>query len=118
MNELFNEINNKSDERSPIVQDVLEYMHQNYDQELSLKTLSQRFYVNSIYLGQLFQKEIGVVFSEYINHYRLEKSKELLKNTHLRAGAIGKQVGYSDTTYFYKQFKRNVGVTPTEWRNM
>lgn len=116
--DLVDRINHKSETRSPIIQNVLKYMHSNYDQELSLKTLSQRFYVNPIYLGQLFQKELGVVFSEYINHYRLEKAKELLKNTHLRVGDIGKQVGYADTTYFYKQFKRNVGSTPTEWRNM
>lgn len=115
---LFDQIHNKANTYSPIIQDVLDYMHENYDQELSLKTLSQRFYVNAIYLGQLFQKELGVVFSEYINHYRLEKAKELLKNTHLGAGEIGKRVGYSDTTYFYKQFKRNVGATPTEWRNI
>ncbi|CAM4129787.1 response regulator transcription factor [Lederbergia lenta] len=116
--ELIHTIDNQNDTRSPIVQNVLEYMHANYNQELSLKTLSQRFHVNPIYLGQLFQKELGVVFSEYINHYRLEKAKELLKSTHLRAGEIGKQVGYSDTTYFYKQFKKNVGATPTEWRNI
>lgn len=103
---------------SPIIQDVLEYIHTNYNKELSLKTLSQRFFVNPIYLGQLFQKELGMVFSEYINHYRLEKAKELLKLTHNRAGVIGKEVGYADTTYFYKQFKRHVGVTPTEFRNM
>lgn len=117
-NDLVDKINSKNKTRSPIVQNVLDYMHSNYDQELSLKTLSQRFYVNPIYLGQLFQKELGMVFSEYINHYRLEKSKKLLKNTRLRAGDIGKQVGYADTTYFYKQFKRNIGATPTEWRNM
>lgn len=115
---LIDKMNQKSETRSPIIQNVLEYMHANYDQGLSLKTLSQRFYVNPIYLGQLFQKEVGMVFSEYINHYRLEKSKELLRDTQLRVGDIGKKVGYGDTTYFYKQFKRNVGATPTEWRNM
>lgn len=116
--DLIDTIDNQNDKRSPIVQNVLEYMHANYAQELSLKTLSQRFHVNPIYLGQLFQKELGIVFSEYVNHYRLEKAKELLKTTHLRAGDIGKQVGYADTTYFYKQFKKNVGATPTEWRNI
>ncbi len=116
--ELVAAIENQQDSRSPIVQNVLDYMHANYNEELSLKTLSQRFHINPIYLGQLFQKEIGVVFSEYINHFRLEKAKELLKTTHLRAGEIGKMVGYSDTAYFYKQFKKHIGATPTEWRNL
>lgn len=116
--ELLSAIDQQQDSRSPIVQNVLEYMHAHYNEELSLKTLSQRFHINPIYLGQLFQKEIGVVFSEYINHFRLEKAKELLKTTHLRAGEIGKKVGYSDTAYFYKQFKKHIGTTPTEWRNI
>ncbi|KQL52925.1 hypothetical protein AN964_04975 [Heyndrickxia shackletonii] len=116
--ELLLSINHQNKMRSPIVQNVLEYIHANYDQELSLKTFGHRFHVNPIYLGQLFQKEVGVVFSVYINHYRLKKAKELLKATNYRAGEIGKKVGYSDTTYFYKQFKKSVGVTPTEWRNL
>ncbi|MGV3466261.1 MAG: response regulator [Heyndrickxia sp.] len=116
--ELLLSINHQNKMRSPIVQNVLEYIHANYHQELSLKTFGHRFHVNPIYLGQLFQKEVGVVFSVYINHYRLKKAKELLKTTNYRAGEIGKKVGYSDTTYFYKQFKKSVGVTPTEWRNL
>lgn len=116
--ELINAIDEHQENRSPVVQKVLEYMHAHFDEELSLKTLGHRFHVNPIYLGQLFQKEIGVVFSEYINHYRLERAKEMLKTTHLRAGEIGKKVGYTDTAYFYRQFKKYVGVTPTEWRNL
>ncbi|MEY8742758.1 helix-turn-helix transcriptional regulator, partial [Bacillales bacterium AN1005] len=104
--------------RSPIVANLLTFIHTHFDQGLSLKTLGQQFHVNAIYLGQLFQKEVGVVFSEYINRYRLEKAKELLKTTHYRAGDIGKKVGYSDTTYFYKQFKKMVGTTPSEWRKI
>lgn len=116
--ELILSINNQVHMRSPIVQNVLQFIHAHYDQGISLKTLGQQFHVNAIYLGQLFQKEVGVVFSEYLNRYRLEKAKELLKTTHYRAGEIGKKVGYSDTTYFYKQFKKTVGTTPSEWRKI
>ncbi|WP_286229949.1 response regulator transcription factor [Neobacillus mesonae] len=116
--EIILSITNQVHMRSPIVQNVLQFIHAHYDQGLSLKTLGQQFHVNAIYLGQLFQKEVGVVFSEYLNRYRLEKAKELLKTTHYRAGEIGKKVGYSDTTYFYKQFKKTVGTTPSEWRKI
>lgn len=117
-NGLILSIHNQVHMRSPIVQNVLKFIHAHYDQGISLKTLGQQFHVNAIYLGQLFQKEVGVVFSEYLNRYRLEKAKELLKTTHYRAGEIGKKVGYSDTTYFYKQFKKTVGTTPSEWRKI
>lgn len=116
--ELMLTIQNQGQMRSPIVQNVLNYIHTHYDEGLSLKTLGQQFHVNAIYLGQLFQKEVGVVFSDYLNHYRLEKAKELLKTTHERVGEIGKKVGYSDSTYFYKQFRRVVGITPSEWRKI
>ncbi|MCE4049353.1 MULTISPECIES: response regulator transcription factor [Bacillaceae] len=116
--ELILTVHNHVHLRSPIVQNVLTFIHAHFDQGLSLKTLGQQFHVNAIYLGQLFQKEVGVVFSEYLNRYRLEKAKELLKATHYRAGDIGKKVGYSDTTYFYKQFKKMVGTTPSEWRKI
>lgn len=116
--EIIFSIHHQADMRSPIVQNVLSYIHAHYDQGLSLKTLGQQFHVNAIYLGQLFQKELGVVFSEYLNRIRLEKAKELLKTTHYRAGEIGKKVGYSDTTYFYKQFKKTIGTTPSEWRKI
>ncbi|MFJ7724828.1 response regulator [Neobacillus sp. NPDC097160] len=117
-NGLIFSIHNQVNMRSPIVQNVLQFIHAHYDQGISLKTLGQQFHVNAIYLGQLFQKEVGVVFSEYLNRYRLEKAKELLKTSHYRAGEIGKKVGYSDTAYFYKQFKKTVGATPSEWRKI
>jgi two-component system response regulator YesN len=113
---LMEQIKNRNDQMSPIIHSVLQYIQTSYHEELSLKTLSQKFHVNTIYLGQLFQKEVGSVFSDYINQLRIEKAKIMLKESHLKSGEIGKKVGYSDSTYFYKQFKKSMGVTPTEWR--
>ncbi|MFB7638747.1 response regulator [Peribacillus butanolivorans] len=115
---IFRTLEQKPEHRSPIIQSVMQYIQEYFYEELSLKTLSYKFHINSIYLGQLFQKETGLVFSEYINHLRLEKAKQLLRGTHLKAGIIGKQVGYSDSAYFYKQFKKAVGITPSAWRTM
>lgn len=115
---IFRTLEQRAEHRSPIIQSVVQYIQDHFHEELSLKTLSYKFHINSIYLGQLFQKETGLVFSEYINHLRLKKAKQLLRGTHLKAGIIGKQVGYSDSAYFYKQFKKAVGITPSAWRTM
>ena len=115
---IFEKIEANAEQQSPVIQSVIRYIHENYHEELSLKTLSHKFHMNSIYLGQLFQKETGFVFSEYINHIRLEKAKRLLRDTHEKAGQIGKMVGYSDPAYFYKQFKKVVGITPSAWRTL
>lgn len=103
-------------EYSPIIQTVLNFIHQNLSEEMSLKTLGNSFHINSIYLGQLFQKEVNCSFTKYLNKLRIEKAKKLLLHSHEKAGTIGKKVGYTDSAYFYKQFKKLEGVTPSEWR--
>lgn len=102
--------------KSPIIQTVLTYIHQNYSEDMSLKTLGHRFHINPIYLGQLFQKEVKDSFTKYLNHLRIDRAKKLLMNSHEKAGHIGKKVGYTDATYFYKQFKKYEHATPSEWR--
>ncbi|SDZ57084.1 two-component system, response regulator YesN [Evansella caseinilytica] len=103
-------------EYSPIIQTVLNFIHQNLPEEMSLKTLGNSFHINPIYLGQLFQKEVNCSFTKYLNKLRIEKAKKLLLHSYEKAGAIGKKVGYTDAAYFYKQFKKLEGVTPSEWR--
>ena len=85
---------------------------------MNLKEISDILNINSIYLGQLFQKEIGILFSDYINNFRINKAKDLLSNTSLKASEIGELVGYSNKNYFYRKFKSIVGITPSEWRKL
>jgi two-component system response regulator YesN len=107
-----------SDVRSPIVQQVLKYIHQSYAEELSLKMLGAHYHIHPVYLGQLFHKEINETFTEYINRYRIEKAKELLKTSNLKVHVIANEVGYSELGYFYKQFKKYVGISPTDYRGL
>jgi two-component system response regulator YesN len=107
-----------SDVRSPIVQQVLKYVQQSYAEELSLKMLGAHYHIHPVYLGQLFQKEINETFTEYMNRFRVEKAKELLKTTHAKVHQIAKEVGYSELGYFYKQFKKYVGISPTDYRGL
>lgn len=107
-----------SDVRSPIVQQVLKYIHQSYAEELSLKMLGAHYNIHPVYLGQLFHKEVNESFTEYINRYRIEKAKELLKTTHTKVHVIAKEVGYWEVGYFYKQFKKYVGISPTDYRGL
>ncbi|BBH22728.1 DNA-binding response regulator [Paenibacillus baekrokdamisoli] len=108
----------EDDELSPVIKQVLKHISVNYAEELSLKTLSQTFNINPVYLGQLFQKETGESFSDYVNKFRIETARKLLVNTHLKTIDIGKRVGYADTSYFYKQFKKYAGISPTEFRGL
>lgn len=106
----------EEDELSPVVRKVLQHIHVYYASELSLKTLSQVYNIHPVYLGQLFKKEKGVGFTDYVNGYRVQIAKELLLNTDLRANEIALKIGYTDPNYFYKLFAKLTGVSPTDFR--
>lgn len=89
-------INSKFKNISPIIQQIVAYINENYKEELSLKTLGDKFNINPSYLGQIFKKEYGKLFTDYLNQVRNEKAKELLLNTNLKINEIAKMVGYED----------------------
>ncbi|MBD2870882.1 response regulator transcription factor [Paenibacillus arenilitoris] len=106
------------DVKSPVVQQVLNHIHESYNEDLSLKTLGSLYNIHPVYLGQLFHKECNESFTEYMNKFRVEKAKEQLKNTQLKVHEIARNVGYWETGYFYKQFKKHVGISPTEFKGL
>ncbi|KKC48727.1 MULTISPECIES: response regulator transcription factor [Paenibacillus] len=105
-------------DRVPVVNQVIQYIAGHYREALSLKTLGAAHRIHPAYLGQLFSKETGSGFSEYLNKYRIEKAKELLKDTDDKVADISREVGYVETGYFYKQFKKYVGISPNEYREL
>lgn len=106
------------DSISPIILKLLRNIEKNYSKDLNLKEISETYNINSIYLGQLFQKETGILFSDYLNNFRVNKAKNLLVETSLKAAEIGELVGYANKNYFYRKFKDIVGITPSEWRKL
>ncbi|NGZ77118.1 response regulator transcription factor [Saccharibacillus alkalitolerans] len=104
------------DTRSPVVQQVLGYIAAHYGEELSLKMLGSQYHIHPVYLGQLFHKEMGETFTDYLNKYRIERAKEKLRTTTQKVQDISRSVGYWETGYFYKQFKKYVGISPTEYK--
>ncbi|MHA0856839.1 response regulator transcription factor [Paenibacillus sp. CMAA1364] len=106
------------DMKSPIVSQVLKYIDESYDKDLSLKTLGELYNIHPVYLGHLFNKEVGESFAEYINRYRIEKAKDLLRSTQMKVQEISRTVGYWETGYFYKQFKKYVGISPKEYKGL
>lgn len=104
------------DTRSPVVQQVLGHVVAHYNEELSLKMLGSQYHIHPVYLGQLFHKETGETFTDYLNKYRIERAKEKLRTTTHKVQDISRSVGYWETGYFYKQFRKYVGISPTEYK--
>ncbi|WHX48029.1 response regulator [Paenibacillus woosongensis] len=96
---------------------AVQYIEQNYDQDLSLQVLSQHVHLSKNYFSNLFKREMGEGVIDYITKVRLERAKALLRNTDLKSSEVGMLVGISDSKYFSKLFKKMTGATPSEYRD-
>lgn len=101
-----------------ILQQIEQEVRQNYAQNLTLKSLSQKYYVNSAYLGQMFKKKYGVSFRDYLNNIRIEQAAGLLISTGDKVYTIARAVGYQDMDYFIERFIAAKGCTPSNYRKM
>lgn len=99
-----------------ILTDIEREITENYMQNLSLKSLSEKYYINSAYLGQIFKKQFGTSFKDYLNNYRIDKACELLLRSDDRIYEIAEAVGFNNTDYFISKFVQMKGTTPLQYR--
>ncbi len=100
-----------------IVKNALAYIEENYTQKLTLSEVAEKTYVSQWHLSKLLNRHTGQSFSDILNHTRIEHAKELLSDPSLRIGDISEQVGFLDLAHFSRVFKKQVGVSPGEYRN-
>ncbi len=103
---------------TPVVKQIMEEVQKNYKDDMNLKTLSYKYHMNASYLGQIFQKEVGCSFTQYLNTTKNKIAKDLILNTNMKINDIAKEVGYPDTSYFYRKFKQCYGVSPASLRTI
>ncbi|MFT8348329.1 response regulator transcription factor [Clostridium saccharoperbutylacetonicum] len=99
-----------------ILSQINKEISEHYMEKLSLKYLSEKYYINSAYLGQIFKKQYNVSFKDYLNAYRIEKAAELLKRSDDKIYKISEKVGYSNTDYFINKFVQLKEKTPLQYR--
>lgn len=109
-------IHRKSAKNQQIVQTIKSYIHSNYPDKISLSAVAALVNYNESYISRIFKSEVGENLSEYINHVRLEKAKELLLSTNDSIQDISEAVGYDTPQYFSSIFKRLEGLSPSEYR--
>lgn len=100
-----------------VIEQVKIYMEHNYQKDLSQDFIASLFYLNRSYLSSLFRQKTGLKFVDYLNDIRIEKSKDLLANTNRKMYQISRAVGYDNPKYFFRIFKKKVGLTPEQYRN-
>ena len=105
--------------RRRIIGDVLTVLQHRYsDETLSLNTLAEQLGVTPNYLSSLFRREMGITFSAYLENYRMERAKDLLRDVRHKVYEVASAVGYGDARHFGKVFKSHTGRTPLEFRKM
>ena len=107
----------KSKDIKPI-REIKKYIEENYMEEISLGQLAELVDMNASYLSSVFKKETGMTYSEYLILCRVQQASRLLVETNLSIGEIAHQSGYQDARYFSKQFSKQVGLKPSEYRKL
>ncbi|MDE5700393.1 MAG: response regulator [Lachnospiraceae bacterium] len=95
-----------------IEQEVREHFAEN----LTLRDLGQKYFINNAYLGQVFRKKYNQSFKDYLNSYRIEQAAQLLVRTDDKIYKIAEDVGYKNTDYFINKFIAVKGCTPSKFR--
>lgn len=99
-----------------LVKRARDYIKNNYFREISLDDVSREVNISPYYFSKLFKEETGENFIEFLTGIRMEKARDLLVNTDKSMKEICSEIGYSDPNYFSRTFKKNMGVTPTEFK--
>lgn len=97
------------------VYDIISFIHSNYEDELTLDLLSQKFFINKFSLCELFRDVVGTTPNQYIINCRISKAKELLVKGHSVEDACAKS-GFNNLSHFSRTFKSKVGLSPKQYQ--
>lgn len=105
------------DKNTRLMRQVQAYLEANYQNDISLDGLARTLDFSPYYLSKLFKQHFGVSFIEYLTDLRTHAAKEYLADPTRSVREVGELVGYPNSNYFVKMFKKKTGLTPTEYRN-
>ena len=112
-----NIVGKREEKSNSIIEMAEEYIKDNFHKDVSLDEVSKTVNISPYYFSKIFKEGTGKNFIEYLTNIRMERAKELLSTTEHSMKEICAMCGYSDPNYFSRSFKKNVGVTPTEFKN-
>lgn len=98
------------------IQELMEYIRDNYASDISLNSLAQMAHISPVYLSTLFKEETGISYIKYVTELRLGKAKELLRSGEYLVTEVSEKVGYHNYRYFCDMFKKSTGMTPNEYK--
>lgn len=114
--EILDVIESKAIKNREIINRAFEYINSHFTRDITLESVANDIGISPQYLSKIFKETYGTNFIDYITNKRLEYAKELLLNNRINIKDVSSAVGYGDQYYFCKIFKRDVGLTPKQFR--
>lgn len=99
-----------------VLREIENEIKENYAENLTLRELGRKYFINSSYLGQIFRKKYGQSFKDYLNNQRINEAGRQLLYTDKKINQIAEDVGYRDTDYFICKFIELKGCSPSRFR--
>ena len=96
---------------------IKDYIDRNYKKDISAKDVAGMLGYSDVYFSKVFKQLFDDNFINYLTNIRIDRAKVLLKDVSFNIKEVGKSVGYADSNYFTKVFKRSVGMSPSEYRS-
>ncbi len=118
---IFNKTKNSKEDnldisKKKVVSDIKKYIRKNFDKDIGLNDVADFINLNPKYVSDLFKKEAGINYVNYLRKIRIIHSKELLEHSNLKIYEISTKVGYKTSKHFIRVFKNETGFTPNEYR--
>lgn len=110
------QITGRKNKKDQIIKEIEKVVNENYSKPLTVETIAKMIHFTPNYIGLVFKAEKKISINHYIMEVRLQKSKELLANESIHINDIAQRCGYENITYFHTIFKKELGITPNEYR--
>ena len=102
--------------KNKYVAEAIRYIRKHYQENITISTVAEYLEISEGYLSRVLKKETDYTFTSYLTFYRMQVAMTLLKDCRVKVYEVADQVGYSDTAYFSAQFKKLLGVSPSEYQ--
>lgn len=106
----------KKSDKKRFLNEILAWLNEHYTENIRLDVIADKFHYNKEYLTTIFKKEYGMNIGEYVVKLKIEDAKRQLRFTTRNIDEIMVTLGYSDVSYFYRQFKKVEGISPGQYR--
>lgn len=103
--------------KAKYVEEALDFIRRRYREDINIGMVASYLDLSEGYLSRILKRETGYSFTEYLTNYRICRAMEYLKDCRMKVYEAAELVGYQDTAYFSSQFKKVVGISPSEYQS-